>query len=80
MVDLTTPPPLPPLQKDLLNCIIDYVTKCNAQCFYDFSKIDLTFSLIFMNIQIKHTKIICISDHAMKGLYINFTSTSSLVV
>ena len=25
--------PLPPLQKDLSDCIIDCVTKCIAQCF-----------------------------------------------
>ena len=37
----------------------------------------LTFSLIFMNIQIKHKNIICISDHAVKGLYIRFSLVSS---
>ena len=40
----------------------------------------LTCLLILMNIQIKYKKIICISDHAMKGLYISFTLISSLVV
>ena len=76
-VGLTTPPPPHYLR---CNCIIDCVTKCIAQCFYDFSTIALTFSLIFMNIQIKNKKIICISDHVIKGLYISFTLVSSLVV
>ena len=51
-----------------------------SMLFYDLSTIALTFSLIFMNIQIKHKKIICISDRAMKGLHISINLVSRFVV